>query len=429
VTPAIQLEDVSKRFRVPLDRSTTLKYRVTHWKSASRYRDFTALQDITFEVPRGQFLGIIGHNGSGKSTLLKILSRIYTADTGHIRIDGHVSPFLELGVGFNPELTARENIYLNGAVLGLTRSEIDKRIDEIIEFAEVGEFVEQKLKNYSSGMQVRLAFSVAIQADAEILLMDEVLAVGDARFQERCFDVFARYKREGRTIVLVTHDLGSVDAYCDRAILLDHGRMAAEGTPAEVIATYRRGVGGVAHGAPVPDTEIPADVNRWGSRELEIRRVRLLDPDGNPSRAVLSGEPLVVEVTYEVHDDSLSEFFCQLILHRGDGLLVAEPNSRVATRGRLIPSPPRGTVATIRYEIDDLPLLAAGYTLSVGLCNRHDGHAFDHIERVVSFHVTDERSRTGLIELGGRFEYEDLRFVSRSPEAVPETITPRSQTG
>src|SRR4029077_16856327 len=176
--------------RVPLDRSATLKYRVTHLRSSARYRDFHALEDVSFSVPHGQFLGIIGHNGSGKSTLLKILSQIYQPTTGSVHVDGPVSPFLELGVGFNPELTARENVYLNGAVIGLTRRDLAGRVDDILAFAEVSDFSEQKLKNFSSGMQVRLAFSVAIQADAGILLMDEVLAVGDARFAEKCFDIF-----------------------------------------------------------------------------------------------------------------------------------------------------------------------------------------------------------------------------------------------
>src|ERR1035437_7356190 len=197
---------------------------MTHWRSATRYRIMEALRDVSFEVSAGEFIGIIGHNGSGKSTLLKILSRIYRPDAGVVAVEGKVSPFLELGVGFNPELTARENIFLSGAILGLGRAELHRLFDEIIGFAELEQFVDHKLKNFSSGMEVRLAFSLAIQAHAEILMMDEVLAVGDASFQQKCFDIFARYKREGRTVVLVTHELGAVMTYCDRALLLDHGR-------------------------------------------------------------------------------------------------------------------------------------------------------------------------------------------------------------
>ena len=207
VNPVVEVSHLRKRFRLPLDKSTTLKYRVTHWRSSSRYRDLIALRDISFDIPPGQFLGIAGPNGCGKSTLLKILCRIYKADSGYARVNGEFSAFLELGVGFNPELTARENIFLGGAMLGLTRAQLRDKVDEVFAFAELEDFAEQKLKNFSSGMQVRLAFSVAILAQTDLLVMDEVLAVGDASFQEKCFDTFSRYKREGKTIVLVSHDL------------------------------------------------------------------------------------------------------------------------------------------------------------------------------------------------------------------------------
>ena len=232
--PVVEVSHLRKRFRLPLDRSTTLKYRVTHWRSSSRYRDLVALRDISFDIPPGQFLGIAGPNGCGKSTLLKILCRIYKADSGYARVNGEFSAFLELGVGFNPELTARENIFLGGAMLGLTRAQLRDKVDEVFAFAELEDFAEQKLKNFSSGMQVRLAFSVAILAQTDLLVMDEVLAVGDASFQEKCFDTFSRYKREGKTIVLVSHDLASLEEYCDRVLLLNHGEIIADGPAAEV---------------------------------------------------------------------------------------------------------------------------------------------------------------------------------------------------
>ena len=281
---AIHVEHLSKRFRIPLDRSATLKHRVTHWRNATRFRIMEALRDISFDVSAGEFIGIIGHNGSGKSTLLKILSRIYRPDGGVVAIEGKVSPFLELGVGFNPELTARENIFLSGAILGLGRAELHRLFDEIIGFAELEQFVDHKLKNFSSGMEVRLAFSLAIQAHAEILMMDEVLAVGDASFQQKCFDIFARYKREGRTVVLVTHELGAVTTYCDRALLLDHGRLVADGATADVTAQYRRAIGLAADGS-LTTTE----VERWGSRDVVVTGVRMLDSRGvvdlNPATA------------------------------------------------------------------------------------------------------------------------------------------------
>ena len=239
MTDAIRVEGLSKRFRIPLDRSTTLKYRVTHWKSSSRYRDFYALRDVSFTVPEGQFIGITGPNGCGKSTLLKLMARIYEPDAGSVSIEGEVSGFLELGVGFNPELNARENIFLGGAVLGLMRSQLTPKVDPILQFAELEQFADLKLKNYSSGMQMRLAFTVAVLAGAEVLLMDEVLAVGDASFQTKCFDVFKRYKRDGRTIVLVSHDTATMEMYCDRMLLMQHGEVIADGVPKDVVKRYR----------------------------------------------------------------------------------------------------------------------------------------------------------------------------------------------
>lgn len=255
MSDAIVIDGLTKRFRIPLDHSTTLKYRVTHWKSASRFRDFHAVQDVSFRVPDGQFLGITGPNGCGKSTLLKCMARIYEPDTGSVEINGEVSGFLELGVGFNPELTARENIFLGGAVLGLTRAQLGPKVDAILRFAELEQFADLKIKNYSSGMQVRLAFTVAILAQAEILLMDEVLAVGDASFQAKCFDVFNRYKRDGRTIVLVSHDLVTMERYCDRMLLLQHGQVIADGPPAEVTGLYREAIESAAAAKTRADEE------------------------------------------------------------------------------------------------------------------------------------------------------------------------------
>lgn len=396
MSTAISLAKLSKRFRIPLDRSTTLKYRVAHPLSSSRYRDLMALKEVSFEVPEGQFLGIIGHNGSGKSTLLKILARIYQPTTGAVRINGHVSPFLELGVGFNAELTARENVYLNGAVLGLTRSQLRARLDEIIGFAELETFVDQKLKNFSSGMQVRLAFSIAIQVDATILLMDEVLAVGDASFQEKCFDVFARYKREGRTVVLVTHDLGAVDRYCDRALLLSHGELIRDGAAGDVTGYYRQLVG---HGSDAQPA--PAETgNRWGSREAEIESVSYLDEHGQEQESFTSGEPMTVQIRYRVNQE-LNWLVCGLAFHRADGLNLAGPNTLA---GRMsIESPPIGGTGTISYHIDSLPLLDGSYRLTVNLYPQHGQHPYDYVEQGFPFKVTDVIGRPGLVDLGGRW--------------------------
>ena len=204
----------------------------------SGYEEFNALNDVSFEVKKGEFFGILGRNGSGKSTLLKVLAGIYTADKGKVHIDGLISPFLELGIGFNPELSGRDNIYLNATVLGLTEKQIDEKFDDIVAFSELERFIDQKVKNYSSGMQVRLAFSVAIHANREILLMDEVLAVGDSNFQSKCLTEFNRYKEMGKTVILVSHDVATIQRYCDRAMLLRNGKIVKIGDAEEVGNEY-----------------------------------------------------------------------------------------------------------------------------------------------------------------------------------------------
>jgi ABC-type polysaccharide/polyol phosphate transport system ATPase subunit len=235
----IHVDGVSKAFRLPHERRTTLKEYFQHPLRHTHYEEQRALQDVSFRVELGEFFGIMGPNGSGKSTLLKIIAGIYRADSGTVRVHGLLSPFIELGVGFNPELTARDNIRINGTLLGLDRRQLEARFDGIVAFAELERFVDQKLKNFSSGMQVRLAYSIAIQVDFDVLLLDEVLAVGDESFQQKCFETFERFREEGKTIVLVTHNLGLIERFGDRALLLRDGRIHALGVPSDVIARYQ----------------------------------------------------------------------------------------------------------------------------------------------------------------------------------------------
>ena len=235
---AISVENVYKQFSIPHEKITTLRSAFINFFKKNNYETFYALKDVSFEVKKGEFFGILGRNGSGKSTLLKILAGVYTANKGHIHLNGLVSPFLELGIGFNPELSGRDNIYLNATVLGLTEKEIDQKFDSIVSFSELERFIDQKVKNYSSGMNVRLAFSVALHANREILLMDEVLAVGDSNFQSKCLREFSRYREMGKTVILVTHDIGTVQRYCNRAMLLRNGEVAIIGTALEVGNEY-----------------------------------------------------------------------------------------------------------------------------------------------------------------------------------------------
>ncbi len=236
---AVSVRNVSKKFRIPHEKVTTLRGAAVSVFKKNSYEEFLALDNVSFDVKKGEFLGIIGRNGSGKSTLLKILADIYTADAGQVKINGRISPFLELGIGFNPELSGRDNVYLNATVLGMSQKEINEKFDDIVRFSELERFIDQKLKNYSSGMQVRLAFSVSIHANRDILLMDEVLAVGDVNFQSKCLKEFEKYREMGRTVVIVTHDTCVVEKYCDQALLLAEGKIITLGSVHNVVAKYK----------------------------------------------------------------------------------------------------------------------------------------------------------------------------------------------
>jgi len=235
---AISVKNLSKSFKVPHEKHDTLKSKAIHIFSSRKFSKYIALEDISFDIKKGEFFGIVGKNGCGKSTLLKILASIYTPTKGKVSVTGNIAPFIELGVGFNPELTGRENVFLSGTILGLSRKKIEKLYDEIVNFAELTEFMDQKLKNYSSGMQVRLAFSIAVRAESEVLLIDEVLAVGDAAFQTKCFDYFYKLKNSNKTIVFVSHDMETIKKFCDKALYIKEGKIAKFGNTNEVADQY-----------------------------------------------------------------------------------------------------------------------------------------------------------------------------------------------
>jgi ABC-type polysaccharide/polyol phosphate transport system ATPase subunit len=288
-SPPIVAQGVSKTFRVPEERAHTLKERALHPLRKTRHQSFQALQDISFEVRRGEFFGIAGRNGSGKSTLLKCLAGIYGVDEGRIWMNGRLSPFIELGVGFNQDLAARDNVILNGIMMGLSPREARARYDQVIDFAELREFEELKLKNYSSGMHVRLAFSVAIQVDAEILLVDEVLAVGDAAFQQKCFDVFNTMRDAGRTIVFVTHDMGTLNRFCHRAMLLERGSLVHIGEPPEVADRYLE----INFGRD-PAAAAGSGDERSGDGEARILEAWIEDQDGARQSTLHQGRPMTI---------------------------------------------------------------------------------------------------------------------------------------
>ncbi|HLJ04449.1 MAG TPA: ABC transporter ATP-binding protein [Solirubrobacteraceae bacterium] len=302
----VQARDVRKTFQVPDRRIDTLKERVVHPTRRVTYRELHALRGISFDVRQGEFFGIVGRNGSGKSTLLKILASIYQADAGRIRVAGRMAPFIELGIGFNPELTARENVALNGVMMGLTRREAARRLDAVLEFAELHEFVELKLKNYSSGMMVRLAFATMVQADPDIMLIDEVLAVGDARFAQKCMDVFQDRRRAGRTLLLVTHNMPTVQSLCDQALLLHDGEQRFLGDPEQAAAEYYRLNFG-SENTPTAGPQPGIDVS------ISVLDVWLEDDDGRRVDNVEQGRPirlqLIVEARYDL-DSPAFNFQC-----------------------------------------------------------------------------------------------------------------------
>ncbi len=410
--PVVAVSDLTKRFRLPLDKSTTLKYRVTHLRSASRYRDLYALRDVSFDIPEGQFLGITGPNGCGKSTLLKIMCHIYEPTRGRAVVHGDFSAFLELGVGFNPELTARENIFLGGAMLGLTRTQLRDKVDEVLAFAELTDFAEQKLKNFSSGMQVRLAFTVAILAKTDLLIMDEVLAVGDASFQEKCFDTFNDYKREGKTIVLVSHDLAALEEYCDRVLLLDRGQIVSDGPASEVTSTYHRMVADRARGG---ERGVPGnaqhDSGAVSAPAVEIISAVLLDRHDQDALRFDTGDSMTIDIKLLVHRD-VGDFVCGMAIRRADGLLVAGTNTFLDHV--TVPSRPVGRVVSIRYTIDSLPLLGGGYIVQLSTHHANGSLMYDAANPAASFHVNNLGGHVGLLEMQGRWDVEREEDVSSS---------------
>lgn len=282
---AVKVDHVSKYFKLPTEATNSLRTAlVNRFKGIKGYKEQHVLNDISFEVEKGDFFGILGRNGSGKSTLLKIISEIYVPEKGSVTIDGKLVSFIELGVGFNPELTGRENVYMNGAMLGFSIAEIDAMYDDIVDFAELHEFMNQKLKNYSSGMQVRLAFSVAIKAQGDILILDEVLAVGDEAFQRKCNDYFQERKKSGKTTILVTHDMGAVKKYCNKAVLIENGLVKALGSPENVANQYSFDntaplqQGGEVGGADKPDQEEQVLVENFQLQLLSSNKLRPQDP-------------------------------------------------------------------------------------------------------------------------------------------------------
>lgn len=388
--PAVTVQNVSKRYKLYHERNQTLKGTLLRRKRVE-FEEFWALNDVSLDIPKGGTFGLIGENGSGKSTLLKCIARILTPNSGSINVEGKMSALLELGAGFHPELSGRENVFLNGSILGLSKREIEGRFDEIVSFAGLENFIDTPVKNYSSGMYVRLGFSVAINVDPDVLLVDEVLAVGDEQFQRKCSEKFAELKQAGKTIVVVSHALSAVRTLCDQVALLEHGRLKAIGAPGQVIDTYLDDV----HTDRVPDGELGT---RWGSGEGQIELIELLDASGAPSTQVATGDKITIRLSYRTARPIQKPVFGISIVTI-DGLQVTGPTTRDAEQ---VPDLIDG-FGTVELVIDRLLLLPGTYDLTVSMLDFTCSHTYDLRHRSFRFDVDHglPREGQGVVSLGG----------------------------
>ncbi len=393
--PAIAMDGLGKKFRLTHDRNWTLKATLLAGHR-TRYEEFWALRDVSFDIPHGSTFGIIGGNGSGKSTMLKVLAGILRADEGTAVANGRLSALLELGAGFHPELTGRENIYLNGAILGFTTRDIRKRFDDIVSFAELDQFIDEPVRNYSSGMYVRLGFSVAIHVEPEILLVDEVLAVGDLAFQKRCLERFDRLRDEGRTIVVVSHDLDMVGWLCERTAWINRGGLAAIGPSGEVIEAFVEG--GEEAGDPVSGAGL-LSLGGLGPDDL-VRSVDLLDANGQALPSATSGGPVTFRVRYDAARAG-ETVIVALGLYRADGTHVTSINSGASSAAASSDGP-----VEVDYHLSALPVQPGTYELSVALHDSTMKKVFERHTHLVRFSVEpgDGDHQTGLVALGGTWQ-------------------------
>jgi len=376
---AIHISHLSKDFKLPHDRQNSLKGRVVNFRKRG-YEIQQALKDISFDVKKGEFLGIVGRNGSGKSTLLKLIAGIYMPSKGIIQVEGRLTPFIELGVGFSPELSGRDNVYLNGALLGFSRAEMESMYDDIVEFAELKDFMDQKLKNYSSGMQVRLAFSIAIKVNTDVLVLDEVLAVGDAAFQQKCFDYFMDLKKQKKTVILVTHDMGAVRQYCDRAIMIEKGTVAEEGSPERVAMAYQQ-----LFVKEIEDQQERDNIEgeRWGSGE--IRAIS--------TSTKVTKEMVTITTKYIANKTTENPVFGITIYSPSDVGLIDANTYQVEKRTGHIE---KGKSISMTWEIPNL-FVKGRYRVSTGCASSSFHQIYDQVMGAASFRIAHDTPTGGVI--------------------------------
>lgn len=392
---AIEVQDLWKKYRLYHDRTATLKERLL-FRGRNRYDDLWALQGVSLQVPMGKTLGLIGQNGSGKSTLLKLMSRIIYPDRGSVCVHGKVSSLLELGAGFHPDFTGLENIYMNAAIFGMNRHEIERKLQAIIDFSELGDFIYSPVRTYSSGMYMRLAFAVAINVDPDILLIDEILAVGDQNYQIKCFEKLREIKGAGKTIVIVSHDLNSLERLCTDVVWLHEGLIQAAGSPAQVIDSYHEHnlQERAAVAAPPPEQapaaeDSTAEKLRWGTREIELADLRLIDSASGQEVSVLQyGQAVEFHITYRCSQPVNQPLF-GLAIHSSDGVYCYGTNTMI---DRLETGQVSGTVE-VKFIIEDMCLVQGTYIVDVAAAA--EDYDYDYVRKACSFQVVSP-----LLDLG-----------------------------
>jgi ABC-type polysaccharide/polyol phosphate transport system ATPase subunit len=383
--PVLEVEHLTKTFRLHRDRNNSIKGLIAN-RGRNRSDTFTALSDVDFDVPEGEVFGVIGQNGSGKSTLLKCMAGILQPNEGAVRVHRRMSALLELGAGFHPELTGRENVFLNAAILGMPRKSIAGRFDEIVEFSGLEDFIDSPVKTYSSGMYVRLAFAVAINVDPRLLIVDEILAVGDVTFQQRCLEKFVEFRNEGRTIILVTHDMGAVRNMCDRAIWLKHGVVTAEGDPAELVESYTEQM--LGENIRSSDGSI-----RRGSGEIQITSTELFVGESTvPVKRFRTGDDVRIRLHWESTERIKRPVF-GLAIEATGGAVVTSPCTRDAG---LVPDAVNGS-GSVDVRLPSVSLLPGTYDLHTSVTDFNRAHIFDHTQLALRFDVMNG----GTFEVGG----------------------------
>jgi ABC-type polysaccharide/polyol phosphate transport system ATPase subunit len=394
-TPAIRVQGLSKTFRIPHVQYQSLRGRILHPFAKTVVEEFDALEDVNFEVEHGEFFGIVGRNGSGKSTLLKILAGIYRPDAGTVAVAGSVAPFIELGVGFNPELSGRDNVFINGALLGLSSARIRQRYEAIVAFAELERFMDLRLRNFSSGMQVRLAFAIALEAGADILLTDEVLAVGDENFQRKCFEVFRQRKAEGRTVVFVTHDMGAILDFCDRTLLLDHGKVVELGDTREVVRAYHRlnaAGDGTAVDSAKPDDQPAVEAERPASiHTVEIVGNGAAVEGGTVDPGQRIGIRVVATVECELHDPIIGLIITD---HLGKQVLLTNTHWSGVEVGRCA----AGSEVAVTFGFDNV-LAAGDFVVQAEIAHAGPGPIIHADREALRFSVRSDLQTGGVVDL------------------------------